>query len=190
MSDFDAAEIVEHHSVPVRSAKQIVDQTEELAAELARTFYGREVAVDGFKFHLSADPRAQVCWRMACDAQQRLTNTDPEDALSELDEDQPESGVGMEFSGKDEPVGFLVIQEGGSSDELYSKTFTTESDALDFRQSAAQSSYATSEPISVPLVLLDHPLFSEIAERIAAAAGDVDYPEDEQDAVSPARPRP
>ncbi|MDF8362048.1 MULTISPECIES: hypothetical protein [Achromobacter] len=190
MSDLDAADILEHHSVPVRSAKQIVDQTEELAAELARTFYGREVAVDGFKFHLSADPRAQVCWRAACEAQQRLTNTDPEDALSELDENGPASVVEMVFSGDDEPVGFLVIQEGGSSDELYSKTFTTESDALDFRQSAAQASYPTSDPIAVPLALLDHPRFSEIAERIAAAAGDVDYPADEQDAAPSARPRP
>ena len=190
MTDAVAPGAVEHHSVPVRSAKEIVDQTEELALELSRTFFGREVASEGFKFHLSVDPRAQVCWRAACEAQKRLTNTDPEDALSELDEDGCESPVETALAGDKEPVGFLVIQEGGSSDELYANAYETEADALDFRQSAAESSYPTSEPIAVPLVILDHPEFIEIAQKIALAAGAVDYPDDDEDTDSPTRPRP
>lgn len=45
---------------------------------------------------------------------------------------------------------FLVVQQGGTSRELYFNTYDQLSDAEDFRASAAESSYNTTPPIKVP----------------------------------------
>jgi hypothetical protein len=68
-----------------RTDAQIVQQTEELAAELAR--------YDGFAltagtFRESASPTAIAYWKRACIAQELLTNTDPMDAAVELIDQQ------------------------------------------------------------------------------------------------------
>jgi hypothetical protein len=63
----------------VRTDEQIVQQTEELAAELA--------LMDGYRlndgtFRDSLSSRARKYWERACAAQRILTNTDPDDAAS------------------------------------------------------------------------------------------------------------
>jgi len=68
-----------------------------------------------------------------------------------------------------EPTCFVVIQEGGSSGELYLNTYNTVQDATDFRRSCATAAYRTSEPIEVPVSLADHPAFAEVAEAIVRA---------------------
>lgn len=164
----------EFRQVPVRTAKQIVDQTEELAALLMRQFYQRQPTVASTVFRDSECPRAQHVWRTACEIQGLLTDTDPEDALSELGDE-----VAPEESYTGEP-GFIVIQEGGSSAELYAHCFDTADQAEAYRTSCAdQASYRTSNPIAVPSELLDHPAFQAVAKQIAEGAINVDYPNED-----------
>jgi len=66
-----------------RSEKQIVWETESLAAALAK--------MDGFAITAgtwrdSPSPTAQQYWKRACLAQELLTKTDPNDAVANLDE--------------------------------------------------------------------------------------------------------
>lgn len=70
-----------------RTAQEIVDQTEELAGALMLWAHRRE-AKDGYGSYRDAeDPRGKSCWQMACKAQEILTATDPENAVSELDDE-------------------------------------------------------------------------------------------------------
>lgn len=79
-----------NHEPIGRTAAQIVQQTEELALMLMREVYQREPTGQAAPATRdSADPRAKHCWQMACKAQSLLTATDPEDALSELDDEEP-----------------------------------------------------------------------------------------------------
>lgn len=64
-----------------RTDQEIVDETDDLARELAK-FGGYEL--DG-KFYNSPSPRAINYWNMACLAQEKLTATDPKDALTNLE---------------------------------------------------------------------------------------------------------
>ena len=50
--------------------------------------------------------------------------------------------------------GFAVIQQGGSSEELYLHISTTEHDAEAFRRSCEDAAYATSGVIEVPRSLM------------------------------------
>lgn len=160
----------EMKTVPVRSAQQIVDQTEELAALLMKEVYQRHG--EGIRFHESQNPRAQHVWRLACQIQELLTDTDPEDALMEL-EDEPGVPANPEVA-----QGFLVLQEGGSSAEMYAHGFDTIESADSYRESCVKDgSYRTSQPIPIPQALLDHPDFCEVAQDIAKGAVNVDYPE-------------
>lgn len=45
---------------------------------------------------------------------------------------------------------WVVIQEGGSSVELYAHSFDTLQDAEAFRYSCAEGAYQTTDPIAVP----------------------------------------
>lgn len=45
---------------------------------------------------------------------------------------------------------FLVVQQGGASNEFYVHTFDTRKEANAYRKSAADASYNTTEPIVVP----------------------------------------
>lgn len=65
-----------------RTDEKIVQQTEELAAELAR-LDGYELKGETYRNSLSARPRRY--WERACIAQRLLTNTDPEDAASAIE---------------------------------------------------------------------------------------------------------
>lgn len=67
----------------MRSEKQIVEQTNELARQLyeLRGF----IAPKGFKFYEATRSREIEAWKGACIAQELLTETDVENALAELD---------------------------------------------------------------------------------------------------------
>jgi hypothetical protein len=65
-----------------RSEQKIVDQTNELAGKLCQLL-GYETPPK-YKFYKSRNPRGQLAWRMACVAQEHLTNTEPDNALAEL----------------------------------------------------------------------------------------------------------
>lgn len=64
-----------------RTDQEIVDETDDLARELA--------SADGYsfggKFYSRLSPRATNYWNMACLAQEKLTATDPKDALTNLE---------------------------------------------------------------------------------------------------------
>jgi hypothetical protein len=72
-----------------RTAREIVDQTEELAGSLMRWAHRREPSSAYGTYRDAEDPRGKSCWEMACKAQEILTATDPENAVSELDEAEP-----------------------------------------------------------------------------------------------------
>lgn len=70
----------------MRTAQEIIDQTNELA----RKFYAAmSYAVpEGYRFdveRINTHPQERLCWRMACEAQLLLTETDVEDALGEIE---------------------------------------------------------------------------------------------------------
>lgn len=52
--------------------------------------------------------------------------------------------------------GYLVLQEGGTSEELYMVMFDSEEEAIEYRASCAEGSYRTSPVIPVPKALLGH----------------------------------
>lgn len=67
----------------MRTDIEIIQQTEQLAADLA--------ALDGFRlvgstFREHYGQRARHYWRMACRAQEVITNTDPNDAVSNVED--------------------------------------------------------------------------------------------------------
>lgn len=51
---------------------------------------------------------------------------------------------------KDKEV-FLVVQQGGASNEFYVHTFDSREEADAYREDAADAAYNTSEPIVVPV---------------------------------------
>lgn len=72
-----------------RSDLEIVEQTEELARELAQQ--------DGFtlesgNFRRSQNPRVITYWERACTAQRLLTGTDPEDAIDNIEAELTAAG--------------------------------------------------------------------------------------------------
>ena len=69
----------------MRTGKQIVDQTNDLARMLyaLRGYSVRE----GYRFDQATHPHETEAWKGACEAQMLLTDTDPNDALDELEDD-------------------------------------------------------------------------------------------------------
>lgn len=68
-----------------RTDKEVIDQTNMLARE----FYlirGYTVA-EGYRFDKATHPHERQCWAMACFAQQELTGTDPEDAITNAEDE-------------------------------------------------------------------------------------------------------
>ncbi len=68
-----------------RSDKEIVEQTERLAKMLMLRFYNRVPMKDGIKLRVADDLRSKLCWNVACDIQEMITETDPENAVSEIE---------------------------------------------------------------------------------------------------------
>jgi hypothetical protein len=67
-----------------RTDQEIVEQTNELARRFSR-LQGYE-APEGHKFYEDGGDRMPCPWLLACVAQEFLTGTDPDDALSNLGE--------------------------------------------------------------------------------------------------------
>jgi hypothetical protein len=71
-----------------RTDKEIVDQTNAIA----RIIYfnmGYEVE-EGTEFHtptINRHPQETICWNAACDIQDLMTQTSPEDAVDNLQDD-------------------------------------------------------------------------------------------------------
>jgi hypothetical protein len=67
-----------------RTDEEVVEQTNELARAmyLILGYQARE----GFRFDQATHPQEVDIWSMACQAQIMLTDTDPDDALSNLEE--------------------------------------------------------------------------------------------------------
>jgi hypothetical protein len=66
----------------MRTDQEIINQTNELARTVYR-IHGYVVSSD-FKFYLSKHPHELQAWHCACEAQKLLTETDPYDALDNL----------------------------------------------------------------------------------------------------------
>ncbi len=71
-----------------RTDELIVEQTEDVARLLMQEFYRREPNGD-LKFRAAVDPRGRHAWQVACGIQELLTNTDPENAVSVVDDGEP-----------------------------------------------------------------------------------------------------
>ena len=67
-----------------RTARQIIDQTNILARRLY-SLWGYTVP-EGYRFDSATHPQEIAAWEAACEAQIVLTDTDPMDAVNELDE--------------------------------------------------------------------------------------------------------
>lgn len=67
-----------------RTDQQIVDQTNELA-RLLYAIRGYEVK-PGYRFDRATHPHEVEAWNGACEAQRLLTNSDPNDALDNIDD--------------------------------------------------------------------------------------------------------
>jgi hypothetical protein len=70
----------------------------------------------------------------------------------------------------------LVIQEGGSTGEVYVHGFYSLRDARRFRVSAARAAYRTSAPIHVPIEFEEH---LDVIEDIVKASLSPVYPQDD-----------
>lgn len=70
----------------LRSDQEIIDETNQLARTLYR-IRGYNVGV-GYRFDLATHPYEVEAWRGACAAQMMLTDTDPQDALDELNDSE------------------------------------------------------------------------------------------------------
>ncbi|MBR8189046.1 hypothetical protein KDW82_08240 [Burkholderia vietnamiensis] len=68
----------------MRTEKDVIDQTNALARKLY-AIRGYE-APEGYRFDRATHPHEVEAWQGACAAQILLTETDPEDALANLDE--------------------------------------------------------------------------------------------------------
>jgi hypothetical protein len=70
----------------MRTAQEIINQTNELARELYRL--RGYVRPRGYRFDKATHPHEVQAWQGACEAQRLLTLTDVDDALQELDEEE------------------------------------------------------------------------------------------------------
>lgn len=69
-----------------RTNLEIVQQTKELASR----FYGMMGYMQGadYDWQGSQHPQERLCWEMACEAQDLLTETDVEDCLNDLEDEE------------------------------------------------------------------------------------------------------
>lgn len=76
---------------------------------------------------------------------------------------------------------FVVVQEGGTSSELYVQQFATADDAHDYRVDCWKNgAYRTSPVVEVPRTLADHPDFDEAVQELLKAVQEVDGVEEEE----------
>jgi hypothetical protein len=79
-------------------------------------------------------------------------------------------------SGGNTKLVWYVVQEGGSSTELYLHGFDTRRQADAYRKRAAKSAYRTSPPVSAPRALADMPDFDRVLEEIIHEVTNIGYP--------------
>ena len=70
---------------PLRTDAEIVEQTEALAKYLLDWKWGQEPEFPDLQMRHSTNHKAQVCWKAACEIQELITDTDVENAVSEVD---------------------------------------------------------------------------------------------------------
>lgn len=70
---------------------------------------------------------------------------------------------------KSEKPVFVVVQEGGTSAELYTNTYDKRADANAFRRSAAAAAYKTTEVLEVRREIADKIGFEDFCTRLAQA---------------------
>ncbi|WP_151765752.1 hypothetical protein [Acinetobacter colistiniresistens] len=73
-----------------RSTSEIIKQTNELARQFYAEMGYVETRTD-FMFYSSQHPTERLMWKFACIAQLELTDTDPDELISEY-EDEREQG--------------------------------------------------------------------------------------------------
>ena len=74
---------------------------------------------------------------------------------------------------------YLIVQEGGTTGELYVHTHNNRRSAEKDRVSCAGAGYRTTPVIRVPRALADTPRFYEILEAVArSVVTDLDYAEE------------
>lgn len=61
---------------------------------------------------------------------------------------------------------WIVVQEGGSSSEIYAHSFDCEEGANLFRMGCSEGGYRTGKPVKVPAFLVDDPNFGIALEEI------------------------
>lgn len=73
---------------------------------------------------------------------------------------------------------YLLVQEGGTSSELYVHAWDTLEDAEQDRiDCAADGAYRTSEIVEAPASLANHPEFFNVVEELLKASCDLEYVE-------------
>lgn len=70
----------------MRTSKQIMQQTNELASKFYALRGNKERP--GYRFDQATHPQEVKAWEAACIAQRMLTNTDPMDALSDMEDEE------------------------------------------------------------------------------------------------------
>lgn len=79
----------------------------------------------------------------------------------------------------EDAIVYVLLQEGGSSSELYIHAHESREDAEDDRVRCEDNgAYRTSEIIEVPASLANHPSFYSIAEQLVALTATLGFPED------------
>jgi hypothetical protein len=80
----------------------------------------------------------------------------------------------------------VVLQEGGSSSELYLHVFDTEEEARNFRLSCNSSGYRTTNPIPVSRALAESDEFDVVVGKLLQETLAIDYAR-ENEVSSPSR---
>lgn len=137
-----------------------------------------EFTVDHDYADLSAIPEHELLQAMLA----RIAQAKREKALNALiehvkTEDKSPADSVVSADG-DNVSGYVVVQEGGSTGEVYVHTFDTDVEADDYRVEAAKGGYRTSDVISIPasLDILGGPLIDLMGE-VAHGVLNVDYVE-------------
>jgi hypothetical protein len=68
---------------------------------------------------------------------------------------------------------YMVVQQGGSSSELYLHASGSRRDAENFRKDCEKAAYQTSEVFTAPDSVTQHPGFWEAADDILRAAANL-----------------
>ena len=74
---------------------------------------------------------------------------------------------------KKQTHGYVVVQQGGASNEVYVHAFDTAKQASNYRRSCTRATYNSSPAIKVPIALINTAKEVAVLEEIAKAAADL-----------------